>query len=906
MIDSAEPPVGRALRCIGRFCFEHPWPVLVAALLGAAAAVWLTAARLTLHTDRSELIGRSDEHNRRFLEYEREFGRKGEIVVVVESERAEKNRHFVEALVGELKTRPELFRGVLYKFDLAFFGHNALQFLPEAELKELEEALREFRPSLSKFIGANSFEEFFAAINREFFTAGRSEQEGKRLLKSLPALRRIVSQMNHSLTVPDPSLAPEISMLIGEPEEVLREIYLSLSGGKMFLVNVKWNPQERELTPGAEAIRSLNRILDRLRQDYPGLNIGMTGDPVLEYDEMMSAMRSMQRASWISLLLVAGMFMYAYRALAHPLKVLAALLISVAWTFGFTTLTVGHLNILTITFVPILIGLGVDHGIHLISRFEEEQARGHARPLALELAMSRTGLGVLTGALTMAGAFFAIIFTNFRGIAEMGWITGAGVLLSCAAMLTVLPALLAFEHGPIEKRHLFKRAAPVGHTRGLVEKELLKYPAVTIAIASLVSLLSLVFALGHRGSYFDYNLLKLQSPKLESVVFEKKLIASAEHSVLYAVTDCATLGEARELAEAFAAKQEVVSAARTLADLFQGDPQRKRVLVRQVKATLADLAVPDTEPGPVHLDALSQRLSSLNALLALAQRDLTEAGEEEARREVTKLVMEIDALQFNLRHWERSLLQEKLSVFQQAFFSHLRKTLNLIRLQNSDREVGMGDLPPMLREEFVGRTGRVLVQIYPRENIWERKPLERFVKALREVRSDVTGVPVTSYEYTEVLRVAYNRAAFYAMLAIVALALMHFRNWRLVALALVPLATGVLWMLGAMGFWKISFNPANIMTLPLVLGIGVVNGIQLLHRVREEKTAALLSKSTGKAVLLTSLTTLAGFGSLMVATHPGIVSLGQVMSIGLLTCLVSSVVLVPALLAFFEKKGWKI
>src|SRR5204863_6621174 len=157
---------------------------------------------------------------------------------------------------------------------------------------------------------------------------------------------------------------------------------------------------------------------------------------------MSQSERDTLRATIISLVLVALIFIYGYNETGRPLKATFCLLIGMAYTMGFTTLTVGHLNILTVTFLPILIGLAIDFGVHLITRYEEELRKGENQYTALQRAMVNTGLGIVTGALTTAGAFFAMAFTNFKGIKEMGIITGGGMVVCLVPMMTFLPALL--------------------------------------------------------------------------------------------------------------------------------------------------------------------------------------------------------------------------------------------------------------------------------------------------------------------------------------------------------------------------------------------------------------------------------------------------------------------------------
>jgi predicted RND superfamily exporter protein len=196
--------------------------------------------------------------------------------------------------------------------------------------------------------------------------------------------------------------------------------------------------------------------------------------------------------------------------------------------------------------------------------------------------------------------------------------------------------------------------------------------------------------------------------------------------------------------------------------------------------------------------------------------------------------------------------------------------------------------------------------VYPNHDVWQRGPQEKFVEELRSVDPAVTGTPVQLLEYATLLKNSYVEAAFYSLAAIALLVFLHFRSVICVVLALLPVAIGTIWMVGWMGWQGIQFNLANIMTLPLVIGIGVTNGIHILNRFAEEQNPGILAKSTGKAVLVSGLTTIAGFGSLILAKHQGIESLGYVMSVGVGTCMLAGLTFLPALLNSMVRRGWRL
>ena len=248
----------------------------------------------------------------------------------------------------------------------------------------------------------------------------------------------------------------------------------------------------------------------------------------------------------------------------------------------------------------------------------------------------------------------------------------------------------------------------------------------------------------------------------------------------------------------------------------------------------------------------------------------------------------------------------KLASYQQALFRDIRETFTALRTQDERGRLAVDDLPETIRNRFLGVTGHYLVQVYPKKDLWQRENQKAFVAELRTVDPNVTGTPVQLYEYTSLLKSSYQQAAGYALIAIIILVFFHFRSVSCVLLSLMPVGLGALWLWGIMGIFEVPFNPANIMTLPLIIGVGVTNGIHILNRFAEEQNPSILARSTGKAVLVSGLTTIAGFGSLMVAQHQGINSLGFVMAIGTATCMFAGVTVLPAILNLLNEQGWTI
>jgi hypothetical protein len=756
----------------------------------------------------------------------------------------------------------------------------------------MHQALREYRPFIQTFATATNLHSLFSLVNHEFRTAGREQDAGTdSLIKAIPALTRVVELAADSLNRSGVPPSPGVTALFGATDQAQQEQYITFANGRIYLVNARTHRQDQAL----EGVRRLRELVNETLAEVPGVNIGITGEAVLELDEMAQSQRDSTVASILSLVLCALIFIVAYRQTGRPLKATAALVLGIGYTLGFTTLTVGHLNILTVAFLPILIGLAIDFAIHLITRFEEELRKGETPHIAILRAMVNTGLGIFTGCLTTAGAFFAMGITDFKGIQEMGIITGGGMVLSLVPMMTFLPAmLLKGRQNSLEREH---KLQPHKTYRARLERLWLDRPIPVTIIVLLITLAAIIPA---RSVYFDYNLLHLQSEGLPAVEYEHKLIDSASKSVLYAAVIATNKEHALQL-EAKLTNLPSVATVDSMAKFLVGDQSRRLQKVGEIKNEVAPIRFAPVDPDPVKVDDLSRTLWALHGYLGLALDEVEKQDAANLEKELRALRAAIEDLRRGMLTGDRQHVAEVLGAYQRALFDDLRETFRAIRTQENDSALAEESLPPNLRSRFIGKNGLHLLQVYPKEDVWQRPNQVEFVGQIRTVAPFATGTPVQLLEYTTLLKNSYIEAAYYSLAAIVVLVFIHFRRIGSVVLSLLPVGIGTLWTAALMGLMDVPFNPANIMMLPLVVGIGVTNGIHILNRFAEEKNPSILSRSTGKAVIVSALTTIAGFGSLIVAKHQGIQSLGIVMSIGVGMCMLVAVTFLPAVLMLLTR-----
>jgi predicted RND superfamily exporter protein len=313
-------------------------------------------------------------------------------------------------------------------------------------------------------------------------------------------------------------------------------------------------------------------------------------------------------------------------------------------------------------------------------------------------------------------------------------------------------------------------------------------------------------------------------------------------------------------------------------------------------------------PDFVAADAaeVQRALGSVRLRASRMAREAKERSNAVAEKVFSTLAEASKGTREKLQTLNPSELERWLGQYQKGFYSDLQAQLTLLANQ-AERPMELSDVSEDLRRVLIGKSGKkFLLRVFPKENIWERDELERFVDDVRVAAPHATGTPLGLYEFVGILQRGYIKAALWAFVVIAIMVFVDLRGWLATLLTLVPLMFGIIWMMGAMTALGLSFNPANILTLPLMVGIGVAYGVYFVQRYREDGEAAFWGKSTGRAVMLSALTAVIAFSSMLIGSHRGICSLGLIMSIGVVTCLIASLTLLPALLEIARRRGWKV
>lgn len=887
--------------------------VVVCFALTAIAAVY-TARNLSFVSGRNDLISSDKPYFQLDEEYTKEFMGIDQLVVIVEPRNVQQGKDFVTRLAEVLTRDTAHVEEIFYRINTSSLEGKKLLYLSPEDLHSLHENLAEYQDLIRTLATTPGLNPLLESINTQVSSGlvshlvenlfgldssiKSSPTGGDKKPVKLEFLKSLLQELERALSDPTYGYRSPWAKFFGETDELSDNGYL-VSGNRRF-VFLMIEPKESnagEMNEEQESIAAIRQAITELKPQFPGLDAGVTGTKAINNDELIGAQANSNVAAIVSLVGVTLLYLLFFKKPRHPLMIVTTLTVGLMWAMGFATLTVGHLTIITAFVAPILIGLADDFGVHFVTRYEQERERGHNTTIALLNVFEQTVPSIVAGGFTSALAFFAVMLTNFPGVRELGQIAGGGLLLSLVATLTFLPALITVTEAydpwvVVPGGRTFLSGVFSGLGKVIVGG---RWPLMAFAgvgtLAASVALPTVTF---------DYNLLNLQAREVESVKWERRIIANSERSSWNALSTASTPAEATRKTAAFEALPSVESV-ESVASLLPEDQEQRLPLVRALQPLFSTFPQGIPAPDVVNIPELLRTLDKLKLKIHEdnenwdPQKKPNESDLSASRKSLLAIIDRLQTL-------SAAEGQKALAQFQHALFHDFQDKWILLR-NNLDPSgpITLADIPPQLKSRFVSRDGtKFLLQIYPKYNIWNREPLEEFISQIRQVDADVTGSPVIGYESIDAMRKGYIEGGLYALVAIVVVAFFSLRRIKDALLAMIPLGLGIVWTMGLMWLFHLKFNLANLIVVPLILGIGIENGIHLVHRYREEGEggATLITGSTGQAVTLFSLTTMIGFGSLMLATHRGVFSMGLLLTIAVGSVLVASLVVLPLLLFY--------
>ena len=897
---------GRLLRrLVGVACAHPVLTVALAVALTAASAVYaLTTLRFATST--RALLPQNQRYIERYVAFDKEFGELDDLVIAVHAPSLPEATNYASRLVRELRTNRVPLNRVTYRVDPKQFEGRALLYLSTDRLKEIRERIFDYQEFMEKFAERPTLDQLVDGIATSIaqaFVSGLLDLG----LSSGPSLDSkgaldvrfvsdVVSQIATRLDRPTPYKSPWGGLFsVGTDEDTESAGYFLSDDQRLLFILAEPRSERGSFTGNRAAIEGVRATVAALKSEFPEIEVGVTGKPALSNDEMVAAFRDSEHAGAVAFALTLGLLLVGFMRVGKPLLMCAVLAMSLCWSLGAATLVVGHLSLFSVRFISIVIGIGIDYGIYYLFRYEEELFLGRGLREAIEITAARSGPGMLLAAISAAATFYVLMLTDFRGLQELGFISGTALLLAWMAMMVVFPAILVL----VDRRHANR--PPVSVPRAIrlermhvpfVER-ITAQPRVILAAAGVLTAAS-VWAFA--WVRFDYNMLNLQAEGTESVVWEKRILQTSGRSGFAALSSAASLDELRRKQQAFR-RLETVSEVDSALLLIPDDQEEKQKIIRDFAPIVAPVRV--SRPQPVDVDRLITALETLRRRFDIAAG---EAPSGDTQRRLITLRDDIALLVAKLRRTDRSVSEPALTVLQRQVYRDFVTSFQRLQANLEPRRITLADVPPELRRKFVSDRGHFLLQIHPAVDIWDRDGAERFVRQLRSVDPDITGTPVITYEAIRLMERAYKQGTVYALVLVTVLTALTLRRTRETVLALLPLALGMTWTAGLMYVFDVKLNLGNVFGIPLMMGAAAEFGVNIVMRYLEDREhggGPLIARSTMMAVFINGLTTVVGYGSLMLAAHRGIYGLGLLLTLGTTAALVAALVVLPVLLRLF-------
>ena len=834
--------------------------LLLTVLFGA-----YTINNLAIQTDTDEMIDPNLPFRQAYRAFDQTFPQFADsFLIVIDGENVEAAEIAARRLAETLAREPQSFRTVYAPGMGQFFDQNGLLYLDTEELSDLVDRLADAQPVLTALVQDPSLRGFFDILTlgvEDTVEDGAPTYDMARIFDEIAPVAEGVAAGAEApfswqrLLESEPPTADDLRrfILVQPVQDFTR------------------------LQPAKAALARARDLADAASAELAGqVTVRFTGKIALNTEELKSVSDGAVAAGIISLVLVSFILAIGVRSARLVAAAVLTLISGLTWTAAFAIFTIGYLNIISVAFAVLFIGLGVDFAIHFVMRYQEEREPGQPRRQVLERTARGVGGALALCAPTTALAFYAFTPTAYAGLAQLGLISGTGIFVAFFGSLTLLPALISL-FGPSERKKPSGRFARRARAFERRYGRIIAYCGIAAGIAVIPVAL---------GAKFEFDPLKLKDPTTESVQTITQLLAESDSSpyTVHVLTD--SLEEAQALEARIEALAEVDMAV-TLASFVPEDQDEKQEILADTFFLTPILLGEQTEPTPTaeeNTKALAELRGALGNLQQLAGLDALKVSGKRLETALTALESDSQAV---------SRLEAQL-------MAYLPFTLERLRASLEPDEVTFASLPGDLAGRYLAENGSYRLEIFPVEDLSDQDALRRFVEAVQTVAPGATGSPVQMVRSGDIVVDAMRQATITAFALILVFLAIILRSVRAVLLVLAPVILAGILTAAATVWFGIPFNFANVIVLPLLIGLGVDSGIHLVLRAREEQTGeAVIETSTPRAVLFSTLTTIGSFGSLAISPHQGTASMGLLLTISILCILVFTLIVLPGMLTIW-------
>lgn len=837
------------------------WAVVALFVAAAALAGFYAATHLKVNTDTSEMLDPNLPFQKNASALREAFPQiKTDLIIIIKAQTLDEADAFAAALREKILADKEDFEAVFAPAEEPFFQNNGLLYLDTQELESRLAQMSKAAGLIETLVKSPHTDTLYATLADNDKLAEKSDLGQETLEDIYAELGDVIEASLKGETRPF-SWMGAIDTEEPPPEGYLRLVYAT--------------PvlDYSRLQPAKPALKAIRAEVAGLEKQFDNrVEVFVTGDPALRAEELESVSTGIGLSFLLSFILVSALLVIAFRSIALSMMTMAALIITLTLTSAFAAIAIGQLNLVSVAFTVLLVGLGLDFAIHLLLHVQERRANGEAMRLALRGSMHEVGAGLALAALTTALAFLSFMPTEFDGIAQLGVIAGAGVVIAFLVSVTFIPAALG--------------AAPNARARasnGIIQKHFSWAGKLSNPVAILTIVLGLAALFYIPQARFDADPMSLRNPNSPSVK-GFNLLFTDKDTEPYRLSRLVSSEEAAEETSAAVKKLDTVGGARSLPDFVPEDQDEKLDLISFASGSMTFALGAQPDPNAP---------ADTGGALALEKR-LEEAHPQGPGARLAGLLKQA-------REKNDPALDARI---ENNIFTFWPQLVSRVRAQFNAGEVSLDSLPAALKSRYLSADGQWRVDILPAEDVRNEKALAHFVDSVVALYPDISGSAIQSLKAGEVISNSMLEATGIALAVILIVLWLLVRRLSLVLLMMGPLLLAASLTIATGVLADIPFNYANVIVLPLLLGIGVDSGIHLVLRQQQMKLGDnVYGTSTPRAVFFSAATTVASFGSLMLSPHRGTASMGELLSIAIAYTLVCTLIVLPAAFRFGERRA---
>ncbi len=831
----------------------------LAALVLTLLAGWYAAGHLAIDTEIEKLLPSDLAWRQNEIALDRAFPQNANLLaIVIDGPSGDRTDAAAQRLAERLAAKPMLFHNVRRPDGGAFFDRSGLLFLSVDELNALSQQLVAAQPLLGSLSADPSLRGLFDTLTLFIEGASRGDVGIDKLAPTLGKIADIVDAVASG----KPANLSWGEVLTGKPPDkrdlrkfVLAQPVLDYSA----------------LEPGRKATDEIRRLTAELGLAQTGVRVRITGPIALNDDQFAALREGALRSALLSVGSVLVILLIGLRSPRLVIAILATVIAGLVLTGAFAALAIGSLNVISVAFGVLFVGLAVDFSIQFSVRYRDQRHRLGTLDAALAGAGRSIGPSLALAAASTAIGFLSFVPTPYVGVRELGWIAGAGMVIAIALNFLLLPALLALLRPRAEPEAVgFARMA--GADRFVRERR-----GWILGVVGVLALLCLAL-LPRVG--FDFDPLDLKDPNSEAMQTIFDLIADPQTTPYTAEILAPSLDAAKALAAKLGDLPEVAQVV-TGASFIPADQDQKLAILADLSLLVGPSLTPVTKlAAPSDAEIMASLTSCRDALRAFAAAHPEAAAAARLAAALDVAIARGPAI---------------LPALDKALLSGLLYRLQLLGSLLQAKSVTLTDLPADLRGSWITPGGQARVEVFPKGDARDPAVLERFVAAVHRIAPQATGTPVTIRESGRLISSAFVEAGIIAVAVIIVLLAAVLRRVRDVALVIAPLLLAALLTLGLTVVTGQKLNYANIIALPLLLGIGVAFDIYFVMNWRAGLSDHLQS-STARGVVFSAATTMCAFGSLWLSPDVGSSEMGKLLTISLAMTVFCTLFVLPALL----------